>query len=265
MRKLKKNTGADTKVFEMFENSEFGTLTLLEKDNEPWFIGKEIADILGYSQTQAMTKLLDSDEKVNHPVRMSPTNVTQKTIINESGLYVAIFGSHMPKAKIFRKWVTSVVLPAIRKTGGYIIDKPEDTPEELMARALLVAQDTLKRKDSRIQKLSIENKKQKGKIRKDKPKVQYYNKVLDSKSCFTITQIAKQAEMTATHLNIVLEQENIQFKQSGQWLLKKEYQDKGLVSTRTHVIGRHNDKRTTHSTVWTEKGRLFILELLEDI
>ena len=103
------------------------------------------------------------------------------------------------------------------------------------------------------------------KIKKDKPKVQYYNKVLDSKSCFTITQIAKQAEMTATHLNTVLEQENIQFKQSGQWLLKKEYQDKGLVSTRTHTIGRQIEKRTSHSTVWTEKGRLFILELLEDI
>jgi len=119
--------------------------------------------------------------------------------------------------------------------------------------------------EKKTKQLQIKTVRQRRKIKKDKPKVKYYDKVLDSKSNFTITQIAKQAEMTATHLNTVLEQENIQFKQSGQWLLKKEYQDKGLVNTRTHVIGRQNDKRTTHSTVWTEKGRLFILELLEDI
>jgi len=110
-------------------------------------------------------------------------------------------------------------------------------------------------------------KKQTRKIKKDRPKVKYYDKVLDSKSDFTITQIAKQVEMTAHSLNTVLEQSGVQFKQSGQWLLKQQYQDRGLVNTRTHIInnGRQVSKQTSHSTVWTEKGREFILDLLENI
>ena len=106
---------------------------------------------------------------------------------------------------------------------------------------------------------------QKRKLKRQKPKVDFYDKVLDSTSDFTVTQIAKQVEMTATHLNIVLEQAGIQYRQSGQWLLKKEYQDKGLTKTRTYLFEGTTETRTAYSTVWTEKGRKFIIELLEDI
>ena len=117
---MRTKTDEIANVFEIFKNKEFGNLTLLEKDNESWFIAKEIADILEYNQTSDMTRRLDTDEKINQRFQLSPTNVTQKTIINESGLYEAIFGSHMSKAKVFKKWVKTEVLPAIRKTGGYV-------------------------------------------------------------------------------------------------------------------------------------------------
>lgn len=100
------------------------------------------------------------------------------------------------------------------------------------------------------------------KIEEDKPKVEYYDKVLDSTSTFTTTQIAKEAEMTAQQLNLVLQQEGVQFKQSDQWMLMKGHQDKGYTNVRTHVAA---DNKTYHRTVWTEKGREFILNLLEDI
>jgi len=225
----------------------------------------DIADInssLRNMNDKQVKKLTNSDA---HSMHIRKLNNAGENFLTESGVYKLIFKSRKPKAEKFQDWVTDEVLPAIRKTGGYIIDKPEDTPEEILARAVLIAQDTIKRKDEKINQLQIKTVRQRRKLKHQKPKVKYYDKVLNSKSCFTITQIAKQAEMTATHLNTVLEQENIQFKQSGQWLLKKEYQDKGLVNTRTHVIGRQIEKRTSHSTVWTEKGRLFILELLEDI
>ena len=98
-------------------------------------------------------------------------------------------------------------------------------------------------------------------IKEQKPKVEYHDKVLDSESCYTTTQIAKELEMTARQLNILLSNLGVQYKQSGQWLLTAKYQDKGYVKTRTHLLPNGDTK---HSTVWTETGRKFIIELSED-
>jgi len=137
---------------QIFENSEFGQITTIEKDGEPWFVAKDLANILEYSQTQAMTKLLDSNEKRNQTFWMTPTNVTQKTIINESGLYTAIFGSNMLKAKTFKKWVTSEVLPSIRKTGSYTAPTISESENYSTAKARLdlelFAQTQLKASDA---------------------------------------------------------------------------------------------------------------------
>ena len=209
-----------------------------------------------------LKKLTNSDM---HSMHIRKLNNAGENFLTESGVYKLIFKSRKPKAEKFQDWVTDEVLPAIRKTGGYIIDKPEDTPEEILARAVLIAQDTIKRKDEKINQLQIKTVRQKRKLKRQKPKVDFYDKVLDSTSDFTVTQIAKQVEMTATHLNIVLEQAGIQYRQSGQWLLKKEYQDKGLTKTRTYLFEGTTETRTAYSTVWTEKGRKFIIELLEDI
>ena len=98
-------------------------------------------------------------------------------------------------------------------------------------------------------------------LNEQKPKVEYHDKVLDSESCYTTTQIAKELEMSARQLNVLLSNMGIQFKQSGQWLLTAKYQDKGYVKTRTHLLASGDTK---HSTVWTEKGRKFLLELSEE-
>jgi prophage antirepressor-like protein len=116
---VKNRAVQEEKSLVIFENEEFGKLTVLDRDGEPWFVAKDIADILGYSETSSMTKRLDDDEKVTMPFRSNPSNVTQKIIINESGLYEAIFGSQMPKAKDFKRWIKREVLPSIRRTGTY--------------------------------------------------------------------------------------------------------------------------------------------------
>ena len=113
---------------QIFKNEKFGNITAIEKDGEPWFVAKEIADILGYSEASAMTRKLDNDEKTTLPFLQGDSNYqTNKIVINESGFYNAVLGSKMPKAKAFKKWVTSEVLPSIRKHGAYItFEKAEE-------------------------------------------------------------------------------------------------------------------------------------------
>jgi prophage antirepressor-like protein len=247
------------KDLQVFENPEFGSLTVVEKDGEPWFVAKEVSDILGYNQTSDMTKRLDDDEKTSQPWKLDGSNYqTNKTVINESGFYNAVIGSKRSEAKKFKKWVTSEVLPSIRKNGMYATD---DFVEMALSDPDHMISILNKFKHERQKRIKAE-----AKLIESKPKVEYYEKVLDTDNTYTVTQLAKENEMTACQLNIVLNKCGVQFKQSGQWLLYKDYQDKGLTKTRTHVVKRSDGREETrHSTTWTEKGREFVRELLEDI
>lgn len=122
-----------------FTNPDFGAIRTLEQNNEPWFVGKDVADILGYSDTaQAVRKHIDDEDK--GVVEMTtPGGKQPVTIINESGLYSLILSSKLPTAKKFKHWVTAEVLPSIRKHGGYLAGQESMTGEELMAKALMVA------------------------------------------------------------------------------------------------------------------------------
>ena len=114
-----------------FHNNE---VRVVNVNNEPWFVAKDVAEILGYSETEKMTRRLDDDEKTTLPFRGTGSNYqTNITIINESGLYNAVLGSTKPNAKRFRKWVTGEVLPSIRKTGKYAVATTMPSPEVLMA------------------------------------------------------------------------------------------------------------------------------------
>lgn len=117
----------------IFENEQFGEVRVLEKDGEPWFVGKDVAEILGYSETNAMTKRLDQQDFISD--KLAGMNM-KSTLINESGLYDAIFGSKLPEARAFKRWVTSEVLPAIRKTGTYNLPKSELDLFELSLNAI---------------------------------------------------------------------------------------------------------------------------------
>lgn len=145
---------------EIFRNDEFGEVRTTIIDNEPWFVGKDVAEILGYSDTnKAVAMHVDDEDKLNDKTASS-LGQRGGWFINESGLYSLILSSKLPQAKTFKRWITSEVLPQIRKTGGYIPLSEYETEEEFLARALIIAQNTLKKKDEiiRTQQEQIEAK-----------------------------------------------------------------------------------------------------------
>ena len=175
-----------------------------------------------------------------------------------------IAGSKLPSAEKFESWIFDELVPETLKNGGYLLKKNGETDNELLARAILLAQNRIKERDSRISALEKENNYAILKLKLQAPKVQYYDKVLQSQSTYTTTQIAKELGMTAGMLNKRLRWAGIQFRQSGQWLLKAPYQNQGYTATRTHVWeSRTGETGTAMLTVWTEKGRLFIHYLFE--
>lgn len=148
---------ADDAGIMAFENAAFGTIRAMSEGGEPWFVAKDVCGILGYANpSKAIADHVENEDKLNNET-LSSLGQRGGWLINESGLYSLIFGSKKPEAKAFKRWVTHEVLPAIRKTGGYMAARPDETPEEIMARALLVANDTMARQRERIEGLSAEN------------------------------------------------------------------------------------------------------------
>ncbi len=142
----------------IFENPEFGEIRALEIDNEPWFVGKDVAVALGYERgTKAVQDHVDLEDKCAVPIQDSTGRMQNTPIINESGLYSLILSSKLPSAKRFRRWVTSEVLPLIRKTGGYIQGQKDLTDEELLERALIIAQRKIEEKDQQLKKSKTKN------------------------------------------------------------------------------------------------------------
>ena len=171
------------------------------------------------------------------------------TFINESGLYSLILSSKLESAKRFKHWVTSEVLPSIRKQGGYMMVAPDESNEVILARALQIMQATIQRRDEEIALL--------------KPKADYTDHVLESVSCYTTTQIAKGMGMTAYELNRILCAKHIQYGQSGQYMLYAPYARQGLAQNRTRTFrDLFGAVHTTTQLVWTERGRQFIQQLV---
>lgn len=160
-----------------FNNPEFGSVRTVTIDSEPWLVGKDVAQVLGYSDTaQAIRKHVDAEDK--GVVEMTtPGGVQQITAINESGLYSLVLSSKLPSAKKFKRWVTSEVLPAIRKNGGYLAGQSEMSDSEIMAKALIVAQRTIESKNAQIAEM--------------KPKALFADSVTASDSTILIGELAK--------------------------------------------------------------------------
>ena len=235
----------------IFQNQEFGAIrTMSNEQGEPLFCAKDVCDALGYKQThKAVERHVDEGDGMKRP---TPTTSGVQTMlyVNESGLYALILSSKLESAKRFKHWVTSEVLPSIRKQGGYMIARPDESDEIILARALQIMQATLARRDEQIAKLQ--------------PRADYADHVLDSVSCFTVTQIGKELGMTGHDLNVLLCQMGIQYAQSGQYLLYADYARQGLAKNRT--FSREANDGTLHTRtylVWTERGRDFIHWLLD--
>nr|DAI73795.1 MAG TPA: repressor domain protein [Caudoviricetes sp.] len=140
-----------------FTNDQFGTVRAVRDENgEPMFVASDVAKILGYGDATHMTRRLEDDEKGLRSVE-TPGGTQMANVITEPGLYSAILGSRVPEAKAFKRWVTHEVLPALRREGGYMVARADETPEETMARALLLAQGTMERQKRRIAGLEAEN------------------------------------------------------------------------------------------------------------
>ena len=240
------------KTIQIFENKEFGAIrTMSDEQGEPLFCGKDVAEALGYSNGRdAVRKHVEGEDKTTVAICDTGSNYkTQATFINESGLYSLILSSKLESAKRFKHWVTSEVLPSIRKQGGYMVALPDESDEVIMARALQIMQATIQRRDEQIAEL--------------KPKADYAELVLDSVSCLTTTQVAKGMGMTANELNRILCQKRIQYGQSGQYLLYAPFARQGLAQNRTRTFrDLFGAVHTTSQLVWTEKGRQFIHQLV---
>ena len=237
---------------QIFKNQEFGAIrTMSNEQGEPFFCAKDVAEALGYKRPEdAMAQHVENEDSVKHRVIDSLGRKRLATFINESGLYALILSSKLESAKRFKRWVTGEVLPSIRKQGGYIATRQGETDTEIMQRAIAIVQTTLARRDEQIAKLQ--------------PRADYADHVLDSISCITTTQLAKELGMTAQELNRRLCEMRIQYWQSGQYMLYADYARQGFAKSRTHLHTSANGVvRTEMYLVWTERGRDFIHRLLD--
>lgn len=250
---------------QIFKNDDFGVIRTVMMSNEPWFVGNDVAKALGYGEGKSLPNAInnhvDKDDK-GVTEMMTPGGKQRVTIINESGLYSLILSSKLPSAKKFKKWVTSEVLPTIRKTGGYMVAKKEDTPETIMARAILIAQDTMKRQKDQIDRLQADNASKDKQIVALTPDAEYTRKILTAEGTYLTNVIAKEMGMSAVTLNKKLQGIGAQYKERGIWVLTHKYQDKGYTKTTTHDFLKSNGSVGTRiQTEWTETGRRWLHKL----
>ena len=246
----------------LFQSPQFGEVRVSELNTEPIFCLSDVCKILDL-QGSAVLRRLSDDVISNHPIIDNLGRTQTANFVNEDGLYDVILDSRKPEAKAFRKWITGEVLPAIRKTGGYMISKEEDTEADIMARALLIAQSTMERQKQRLELLQNENELQKKELKASSHKVEYFDNVLQSTSVYIADQIAKELGITAITLNRKLVKMGILIRRNGQLLPTADYCNKGYTKTRTFYYERTDGTKGSNCiTVWTEKGRDFLLTIL---
>lgn len=239
-------------MVKIFENEQFGQMRTTVRDDTIWFVGKDVARALGYEKpTDAVRKKVDEDDRGVSKIE-TPSGTQEMTIINESGLYSLVLSSKLPTAKAFKRWITSEVIPSIRKTGGYIMGQEEMSDIELLSRAVLVAQNQIAQRDSRIAEME--------------PVVDFAQRCLLAEGAVTTTSIAKNYGLSATKLNQLLKGLGVQYKVGNQWVLYSQYQDCGYTETRrTPIQKKDGEVVLVSETLWTPKGIEFIDQMLQSV
>ena len=230
---------------QVFKNAEFGEIRTCMVDGETYFVGKDVASALGYKNTKdALMRHVDEEDKMGSGFT-TQKGERQATVINESGLYSLILSSKLDSARRFKRWVTSEVLPQIRKNGRYELEHQN----EVLARQarLLESRNTL------LEEISAQQ----------KPLTDYARHILSSTQTVTITQIAQDYGFTAVRFNELLMRLRIQHKVGGQWILYTPYLNKGYVqSFSSYFVKPDGEVQVKLHTRWTQSGRLFLYEEL---
>ena len=241
-----------------FTNSEFGEVrTNVDENGSVMFCGSDVAKALGYTNAnKALADHCKKDDLTNrYPIVDSLGRTQQAIFISESNVYRLAFGSKLPSAERFTDWVTEEILPSIRKRGGYILNQDKLSNEELMARAVLLAQKTIDEKTAQLQAANET-------IGVMAPKAAYYDNVLQSDNLLTVTQIAKCYGMTAVQFNELLKRIGVQYKQGAQWLPYAKYADKDYIRIVTVLDGAGQARQQSK---WTQTGKKFIYDEFKEM
>lgn len=248
-----------------FEQNEVRTVVI---NDEPYFIGKDVAEILGYADTaQAIKQHVEAEDKLTSNFYFSGQS-RNMVVLNESGIYNLIFGAAKQgknpevreNAKKFKRWVTSEVLPTIRKHGMYATEELLNNPDLLIQVATELKVEREKRIEAEQEKVLLEQT-----ISEYEPKINYLDIILSSEDTVTVSQIAQDYGMTANQLNKILNQLKVQYKVNKQWILTRKYKGMGYVKSRTFEVPKSNGgTKVVMDTRWTQKGRIMLYELLKD-
>lgn len=239
-------------AIQIFNNDEFGRVRVIEIGGEPYFVGADVANALGYKDTFAALKQhVDDEDKLVWQI----TSAGQKrdaTVINESGVYSLILRSNLPKAREFKRWVTSEVLPSIRKTNIYVNPQATAISPDFLRRIA----DELETRNKQIAALNEQ-------VTELEPKANYYDVILNCKDLASTTQIAKDYGMTARAFNQLLAGYGVQYNRGGVWYPRKTYAQMGWMQSKTHTYLADGETHCKTHMYWTQKGRLGVYDLLK--
>lgn len=238
---------------QIFNHEDFGGVRVVEIDGQPFFVGADVANALGYkNHRDALAKHVDDEDKRASQIA-TPSGVQTMIVINESGVYSLILRSNLPKAKEFKRWVTSEVLPTIRKTGFYINPNAPVDPDLLIK----IGQQL---KDAYAERDQLQ-----GKVALLQPKADYCDKVLSCEDLLRVTEIAKDYGLSAIEFNQLLKEHAIQYKLGKTWFLYAKFAKLGWAQSKTQTF---NDKNgSSHSIIqlyWTQKGRKGLYDFLKE-
>ena len=256
------NTSAHETSIKIFKNSIFGEIRTFININNPMFCLVDVCKSLDIKNVSHCKSRLNKKGIATNDT-LTNGGIQKLIFIDEPNLYKCIFQSRKKEAEEFQDWVTSEVLPSIRRTGGYIQTTPQDTPEMIMAKALRIANETINNHQQRVQMLEGENQIYREEITKLEPKARYTDEVLQSTSTFTATQMSDHFGITTIKFNNILKEKGVQYKQSGQWHLTAKYKNLSLTEVRVGKYVKGDEIGTNNYMVWTEKGRKFLVELFK--
>lgn len=237
-----------TRDLQVFTNDAFGTIRTVEHEDKVYFCGRDVATALGYKDPTNAIKQHCKGVAIHHPLETAG-GVQDTRFITEGDLYRLIFSSKLPAAQDFEAWVVNEVLPTIRRHGVYAIDELLDN-DEFLEHAIIQL------RSERAKRLAAEQA-----LLKAAPKVSYYDVVLQSDSLLTITEIAKDYGLSAKKLNLLLHDAGVQFRQSGRWFLYARFAEQGYTQSKTH---EYDEGKTRTHMYWSQKGRLFVYDLLKN-